>query len=216
MVSAADQSAQRGGFRNMLTIMSDRPLSPIPVAEADRAYVTLISAYREDPAHRWLYPDDDSYAVNFPVLVAAVAGNAFEMSTAWRQDDYSAVALWVPPGVSPDAELIGTTVFETVSVDKHPEAFGTLEQTDMARLQDPHWYLPFFGVESTKQGHGLGTRLLTACLHYIDLGGLPAYLLASNPRNVPFFERFGFVHTEDAQQGSAPALAVMVREGRNA
>jgi GNAT superfamily N-acetyltransferase len=200
----------------MLTNMSDRPLSPIPVAEADRAYETLISAYREDPVHRWLYPDDDSYAVKLPELVAAVGGSAFEMSTAWRLDDYSAVALWVPPGVEPDAELIGTTLLETVAVDKHPEMFGTLEQTDQARPQYPHWYLPFFGVERAKQGHGLGTRLLTACLEYIDFGGLPAYLLASNPRNVPFFERFGFVFDHDAQEGSAPALAVMFRDGRNA
>jgi GNAT superfamily N-acetyltransferase len=191
--------------------MSDHPLSQIP---AVAAYPTLVSAYRNDPVHRWLYPDDDTYAEKLPVLIDAVGGAAFEMSTAWRLEDDDAVALWVPPGVEPDAELIGTVLLETVPVDKHPEMFSTLEQTDAVRPDYPHWYLPFFGVESSRQGQGLGTRLLTAGLEYVDLGGLPAYLLASNPRNIPFFERFGFVHTGDAQQGSAPALAVMMREGR--
>lgn len=192
--------------------MSDHPLSQIPAAQA---YPTLISAYRNDPVHRWLYPDDDTYAREMPGLMSAVAGAAFEMSTAWRLEDDSAVALWVPPGVEPDAERIGTVLLESTDVDKHPETFGTLEQTDAVRPEYPHWYLPFLGVENSRQGRGLGSRLLTASLEYVDLGGLPAYLLASNPRNVPFFERFGFVRTGEAQQGSAPALAVMIRAGRN-
>jgi GNAT superfamily N-acetyltransferase len=196
--------------------MSDHPLSRIPATDADRANTTLISAYRNDPVHRWLYPDDNTYELRMPALVDAVGGSAFEMTTAWNLADYSAVALWVPPGVQPDAERIGTVLLETVAEDKHPEMFSTLEQTDAARPDYPHWYLPFFGVEAAKQGEGLGTQLLASCLEYIDLGALPAYLLASNPRNIPFFERHGFVLTGQAQEGSAPALAVMVREGRQA
>jgi GNAT superfamily N-acetyltransferase len=194
--------------------MSDRPLSRIPVTDADSAYATLISAYRDDPVHRWLYPDDAEYAERMPALIAAVGGSAFEMTTAWTLGDVDAVALWVPPGVEPDAERIGSVLFESIPLDKHPEMFGTLEQTDAVRPQYPHWYLPFFGVEQSKQGHGIGSGLLTACLDYIDLGGLPAYLLAPNPRNVPFLERFGFVLMGQAQQGTAPALAVMIRGGR--
>ncbi len=193
--------------------MSDHPLSPIPAADADIAYATLISAYRDDPVHRWLYPDDDTYRSTLPTLIEAVGGASFGMSTAWRLGD-SAVALWVPPGVQPDAERIGQVLLETVSVEKHPETFSTLEQTDAARPDYPHWYLPFFGVHSSKQGTGLGTQLLTASLEYIDLGGSPAYLLAPNPRNIPFFERHGFVLTGEAQEGDAPALFVMKREGR--
>jgi GNAT superfamily N-acetyltransferase len=195
--------------------MSGQLLSRIPAADADGAHATLVSAYRADPVHRWLYPDDDSYTTNLPRLIDAVGGSAFEMSTAWRLDD-GAAALWVPPGVQPDAERIGTVLFETVPVDKHPEMFGTLEQTDEVRPEYPHWYLPFFGVESAKQNQGIGSRLMTACLEYIDIGGLPCYLLAPNPRNIPYLEGFGFSLEGEAQQGSAPALAVMIREGRHA
>jgi GNAT superfamily N-acetyltransferase len=191
--------------------MSDHPLSPISVADAD---ATLVAAYRDDPVHRWLYPDDRAYANNMPPLISAVGGSSFERSTAWRLDGESAVALWVPPGVEPDPERIGAVLLETVAVPKHLETFDTLEQTDAVRPDYPHWYLPFFGVDPTRQNRGIGARLLAACLEVIDLGGAPAYLLASNPRNIPFFERFGFLHTGDAQAGSAPALSVMIREGR--
>ena len=195
--------------------MSDHPLSPVPAAHADLAYATLTSAYRDDPVHRWLYPDDDTYAEKLPLLIAAIADSAFETSTAWRLDDDPAVALWVPPGTLPDAERIGKVLLETVPVAKHSDVFGTLELTDGARPQEPHWYLPWLGVESSEQGKGLGGRLLTACLDYIDVGGLSAYLLATSPRNIAFFEPYGFTLKSRAQRGSAPALAVMVREGRH-
>ena len=193
--------------------MSDHPLSPIPASDAHLAYATLTSAYRDDPVYRWLYPDDSSYADQFPLLVAALADSAFETSTAWQCDSERAVALWVPPGERPDAERIGRVLVETVLAEKHPDVFATLELTDAARPQQPHWYLSWLGVESAEQGKGLGHRLLTACLEYIDIGGLSAYLLATSPRNVAFFERYGFVVQNRVQQGAAPALTVMVRAG---
>ncbi len=195
--------------------MSDHPLSPISAADAGLAYTTLTSAYGADPVHRWLYPHDDSYAENFPLLVASIADSAFETSTAWSLGDDGAVALWVPPGPLPDAERIGRVLLETVPEEKHSEVFGTLELTDAARPPYPHWYLPWLGVEVAKQGKGFGTALLTASLDYIDVGGLAAYVLATSPRNVEFFERFGFVVQSRAQQGSAPPLTVMIREGRH-
>ena len=45
--------------------MGDHPLSRIAVGETDGAHATLISAYRHDPVHRWLYPDDDGFARRF-------------------------------------------------------------------------------------------------------------------------------------------------------
>jgi ribosomal protein S18 acetylase RimI-like enzyme len=195
--------------------MSDHPLSPIPAADAALAYATLVSAYSDDPVYRWLYPDDSSYPDSFPLLVAALADGTFETSTAWQCEGDRAVALWVPPGVRPDAERIGRVLVETVPAEKHPDVFATLEITDAARPQQPHWYLSWLGVETSEQGKGLGSRLLVACLDYIDIGGLAAYLLATSPRNVAFFERYGFVVQKRVQQGEAPAFTVMVRAGRH-
>ena len=75
--------------------MSDHPLSQISAVDA---FPTLVSAYRNDPVHRWLYPDGESYPEKMSALMAAVGGASFEMSTAWRLEDADAVALWVPPG----------------------------------------------------------------------------------------------------------------------
>lgn len=193
--------------------MSDHPLSPIPAVDAGLAYATLTSAYRDDPVYRWLYPDDATYPHAFPLLVAALAESTFETSTAWQCEGDRAVALWVPPGEHPDAERIGKVLFETVAVEKHPDVFETLEITDAARPPQPHWYLAWLGVESSEQRKGLGSRLLGACLDYIDIGGLSAYVLATSPRNVAIFERYGFVVQNRVQRGDAPAFTVMVRAG---
>ena len=41
-------------------------------------------------------------------------------------------------------------------------------------------------------GHGHGLRLLADNLRRLDAGGARAYLDASNPVNVPLYERYGF------------------------
>ena len=47
-----------------------------------------------------------------------------------------------------------------------------------------------------------------------DRAGAIAYLEASNPRNVPFYERLGFVVSGEIQEGSSPTIFAMEREPR--
>ena len=57
---------------------------------------------------------------------------------------------------------------------------------------DPHWYLPWLGVDGARQGAGLGADLLRQCLMRVDADHSPAFLETPNPRTVPFYERHGF------------------------
>jgi GNAT superfamily N-acetyltransferase len=194
--------------------MSDHPLSPISAVDAPRAYETIVSAFVNDPVERWLLPDDEAYARDFPTFVAALAENAIETSTAWELDEFGAVAMWLPPGTAPDAERIGAALIATVAKAKHAEMFGLLEQMDSAHPRYAHWYLPWLGVHAGKQDQGLGGRLLADSLAYVDLGGLPAYLESPNPRNIPFYERYGFVVTGRTDSTTCPPITFMTREGR--
>ena len=206
--------SRRVPLGHKLTTMSDRPLSPISAADAPRAYVTLLSAFAADPVERWLLPDDLEYAAGFPPFVAALSDTSMASSTAWEIDDFSAIIFWLPPGVEPDAERIGRSLIDTVAPEKHADTFAVLEQLDESHPSYPHWYLAWLGVAADKQNHGLGGRLLSQTLAYVDLGGLPAYLETSNPRTIPFFERHGFTVTGHAQAGDSPTLTCMVRDGR--
>ena len=190
--------------------MSDL-LTVVPVTEQARAVATLVSAFTDDPVERWLWPDDEGYATHFPRLVVALGGKAFGAQTAWHLGEFAAVALWFAPGLEPDGDLIVSAIAETVSADKHDDTFAVLEEMDATHPKYPHWYLPWFGVDAARQGHGLGSQLITQCLAIVDTSHLPAYLETPNPRNISFYERHGFEVTGEVQAGSCPPVAFMLR-----
>jgi ribosomal protein S18 acetylase RimI-like enzyme len=192
--------------------MSSFSFAAVPRTEESRAYQTLVSAFTDDPVERWLYPELPEYLTHFPKFLAAFGGRAFDEQTVWGLGECSAVALWLPPGVEPDGDAIGDVLSETISSDKHGDTFAVLEQMGAAHPTYPHWYLPWFGVDSALQGHGIGGQLMDHCLLEIaDTDQLPTYLETPNPRTVPFYERHGFEVTGTAQAGGCPPISFMLR-----
>jgi ribosomal protein S18 acetylase RimI-like enzyme len=190
------------------------PLTLVAVSDQPRAVATLVSAFTDDPVERWLWPDDEAYARHFPRFVAALGGNTFHAQTAWHLGAFAAVALWFAPGNEPDGDLIVSAIAETVSADKHDDTFAVLEQMDAAHPKYPHWYLPWFGVDASMQGQGLGGQLMTQCLVIVDASHLPAYLETPNPRNISFYERHGFEVTGEVHAGNCPPITFMLRSAR--
>jgi ribosomal protein S18 acetylase RimI-like enzyme len=182
--------------------------------ERQQALETLVLAFAADPAERWLYPEASGYLTHFPAFVAAFGGEAFARNTVWRLGAFTGVALWLPPNVDLDGETIGRVLTETVAPDKHADTFAVLGQMDDAHPKFPHWYLPWFGIDPAAQGRGLGGELMRHCLRVVDEDHLPAYLDSTNPRNIPFYERHGFVVTGVAQAGACPPLTSMLRAAR--
>jgi GNAT superfamily N-acetyltransferase len=194
--------------------MAGMEFAAIAKSERDRAIRTLVSAFEDDPVERWLYPDDAEYQVHFPAFIAAFGGDAFRDQTVWRLGDFDAVALWFGPGREPDGEAVVRVLVETTADAVHADSFATLEQMAKGHPTEPHWYLPWFGVERTLHGQGLGTHLLRHCLEVVDASRLPAYLETPNPRTVPFYERAGFTVTGVAQAGRCPPITLMQRAAR--
>jgi len=190
-----------------------RPLAIEPVDRADQPEViaTLVSAFIADPVERWLYPQPSAYLTQFPAFVAAFGGEAFDSQTVWRLDEFAAVAMWLPPGAEPDGNAIVAALSGSVSADKHADAFSVLEQMDAAHPKDPHWYLPWLGVDPARQGAGLGSDLLKQCLHRVDADHDRAFLETPNPRTVPFYERHGFRVISISQAGACPPMTSMLR-----
>ncbi|MGZ4470711.1 MAG: GNAT family N-acetyltransferase [Nocardioidaceae bacterium] len=184
-----------------------------PTGETDqlRTLEVLTSAFVEDPVERWLFPTDDDYRTAFPQFLMAFGGRAFAAGTVYALDEFSAVAMWLPPGVEPDGEAILAVLTRTVSVDKHGDTFAVLEQMDAAHPTYPHWYLPWLAVRAGHQGKGLGGELLNFCLTIVDSARLPAYLESPNPRNVSFYVRHGFEVREVVRSGACPPVTLMER-----
>jgi ribosomal protein S18 acetylase RimI-like enzyme len=182
--------------------------------EEERAtsFSTLVSAFRDDPVERWLYPSDDAYDEHFPAFVEAFGGGAFAHDTAWQVDDFAGVALWFPPDTSPDGEEAVRVLMTTTHPSRHPDTIVGLEQMDAAHPRFPHWYLPWLGVNTAFQGRGVGGILMTESLRAVDETSLPAYLETPNPRTIPFYERHGFRVTGATRTEECPPVTFMLRE----
>lgn len=181
---------------------------------SDQKYLipSMVLAFSSDPAARWMYPDPYQYLTHFPRFVQAFGGIAFAQETAHCIDGYSGAALWFPPGVEPDVdpviELLEQSIFESEQAD----VFAVFEQMGHYHPSQPHWYLPIIGVEPTQQGKGYGSALMQHVLMQCDRDHIPAYLEASKPANILFYERHGFKVLSTIQVGASPPIFPMVRQ----
>lgn len=180
----------------------------------DRSIASLVAAFIADPFIRWMFPDSKQYLDYFPLVLKYFAGGAFEHSSAYRSDDFKAAALWLPPGISPDEEALSGVMQEGVAAELQEEVFAVLEQVGAGHPEAAHWYLPAIGVEPRCQGKGYGSTLLARGLEACDRDHVAAYLEATNPANIPLYQRFGFEVVGQIQAGSSPAITPMFRAAR--
>ncbi len=179
-----------------------------------RAIAALVNAFVADPFIRWMFPDGKQYLDYFPQVLRYFAGGAFEHDSAYRSDDFAAAALWLPPDVGPDDEALGAVMEEGVDPDLLGEVFAVMEQVGASHPDVAHWYLPAIGVEPRLQGKGYGSTLLARGVEMCDRQHVAAYLEATNPANIPLYERFGFGVIGQIQAGSSPAITPMFRKAR--
>ena len=191
--------------------MSELLLSHVHESEQERALDTLVLAFAADPVERWMYPESRQYLAGFRRFLAAFGGKAFADGTVWSLGDFSAVALWLPPGTDPDDDAIVAVITESVEPRLHQDLFSVAGQMQETHPRFLHWYLPWFGVDPALQGRGLGSELMKHCLRIVDEDHLPAYLETPNPRTIPFYERHGFEVTGEARAGACPPIVSMLR-----
>jgi ribosomal protein S18 acetylase RimI-like enzyme len=179
--------------------------------EADRVLNCVTLSFITEPLARWIYPEPSAFLTHLPRVIDFIGGGAFENGSAYRNDGFSAAALWLPPEVSPDEERLMAFLEETVSPDKHKAMFATFDQMGKAHPEEPCWHLAFIGVDPALQGKGLGAALLTASLKRCDDDGLPAYLESTNPANQSLYRRFGFEQIGLIEIDHAPPVFTMLR-----
>jgi ribosomal protein S18 acetylase RimI-like enzyme len=180
---------------------------------SDEAYLidVVVRAFAADPAARWSWPDSQQYFTHFPSFVRAVAGKAFTHGSAYYVDGYAAAALWLPPNVHPDEDKLTSLAQRSVAEKIQKDFLSVFEQMDHYHPSEPHWFLPFMGVDPSQQGKGFGSALLQHTLIQCDRETKLAYLESSNPRNIPLYKRHGFELLGTIQIGTSPSIAPMLR-----
>jgi ribosomal protein S18 acetylase RimI-like enzyme len=152
--------------------------------------------------------------MHFPSFVRAFAGKAFAHGSAYCVDGYAGAALWLPPDVHPDEDAMMALLQRTGSAQVQKDGSAVFEQMGRFHPQEPHWYLPFIGVDPFHQGKGYGAALMQHALIPCDRDQTLAYLESSNPKNVPLYQRHGFELLGTIQVGTSPPIFPMLRTPR--
>jgi GNAT superfamily N-acetyltransferase len=180
--------------------------------QRDRAVSTITLAFALDPVIRWIYQDTDDYLKHWPRFVEAYGGGAISSGAGHATEDFSGVALWLPPGVSPDEDGMVAMLHAGAGEARAADIDAALEEMDAYHPTGEHYYLTLAGVDPLLQGQGIGSGLLRAGLDRCDQQQLPAYLEATSTGSRDLYARHGFEKLGVIQNGAMPPMWPMLRE----
>jgi GNAT superfamily N-acetyltransferase len=186
------------------------------LAELDSLSATLAAAFADDPVFGWLIPRPQRRLARlqrfFRLEIAHVVWRSG--GCAWTSSDLAGASLELPPGrwrMPLTAQLAHGPAFTRVFGARLAHALVLIAKMEHLHLREPHYYIPYVGVEPRAQGQGLGTRLMTATLRRCDEQRRPAYLEATTERNAALYARLGFEHLGPFRLGGSPPLWPMRR-----
>jgi len=191
---------------------------------ADVAHLRTVCAlaYRDNPLMRWVLPDaatrDDACAAWLgPALERYLAAGRVDVLTAG--DDVVAVAAWRMPGLDPSGTAAAATLPQPAGVlralvgrARAAEVLAALAGSAALAPAVPGPYLNYLAVHPDRQGRGHGGELLRHGLAALAGAAGTPWLGTTDARNVPFYERHGFVVSGSHDLAPhGPALAVLHR-----
>lgn len=166
--------------------------------EPQVAAAVLGRAFTTDPVFGWLLQGRDDLERRLTLVFTAFAAGALHKPAAQVlvTSEHTAAAIWLPPGGwrTPTGEILrhGPKLIRAFG-PATLRALSLLTRMEKHHPEEPHWYLEAIGTVPEARGQGIGPKVLAPVLERADDAGLPSYLESSNPRNIPFYERHGFV-----------------------
>jgi ribosomal protein S18 acetylase RimI-like enzyme len=180
-----------------LMAWKERP-GPRVASPQDRDDVVsiLVGAFHDDPTWSWAFPDPSLRAGQLSRLWGMFVDGAMRFPWVWLSQANTATSVWIPPNeaeLSLDQEAALEPALVEMLGQGASRVLNMIELFDQAHPRGvPHFYLSLLATSTQFRNHGYGLRLLADNLREIDESGMPCYLEASNPVNVPLYARHGF------------------------
>lgn len=178
---------------------------------------SLADAFLDDPVSAWTIPPE---RLRRPVLIRffrEFLRQHERHDTVWCDDALGGAAIWAPPGKTKMGVIDSIALVSRVA---HPRlvargpllALGALSVERLQPKSGGFFYLAALGVDPSRQGEGVGSRLIRPVLDICDEDRVGAYLESSKPENVDFYVRHGFRVVGEKRLPRGPLLPLMYRE----
>ena len=173
-------------------------ISPRVASPQDSADVVeiLISAFYDDPAWSWAFPDASKRAEQHRRWWGLFVDGAVRFPWVWLTEGNTATSVWIPPNeteFSQEQEAAIEPLLVEILGPGASRVLQAVEMFDQAHPRGvPHFYLSLLATGKEHRGHAYGLRLMAENLRQIDEAGMPSYLETTNPVNVPLYMRYGF------------------------
>jgi GNAT superfamily N-acetyltransferase len=173
--------------------------------EAGRLAAVLARSFYDDPPISWVINDDRRRLALLERSFALYLRKLWlEQDETYTTAEVAGVCVWEAPGQWKVGILDRLRLLPSMARIYGrilPRVLSGLATLESNHPSEPHYYLPFVGVDPEWQGRGLGAALMRPVLDRCDSEGVPAYLEASSPRNRALYERHGFETTEEFTLG---------------
>ncbi len=168
--------------------------------DRDAASTLLCEAFFDNPAHTYIFPDEQSRAADLSRLMRVNLNGQMSVGKSFgrRGADgaLEALAFWHPPG-APKANMFALvrygflTIPLRCGIDAFQRLLHTVKIIEARRLEAlggrESWYLNNMVVSRRQRGCGLGRELLIGQLRAtVDPSAFPASLATQKPENVNF------------------------------
>jgi ribosomal protein S18 acetylase RimI-like enzyme len=175
--------------------MEDRAIRRGLETDATNLVATLAAAFQDDPAFRWIVPDDAARARKLTRFFRMAVAEDLLAGRILTSPQAEVATLWRSPGrhkQMPLGNFQSNLSFLRIFGFSLPRGMRVGETMARNHPNMPHWYLRYVAVLPGAQGKGWGGLALRSGIAMADADSIPIYLETAKETNVGLYQRFGF------------------------
>jgi len=183
----------------------------------------LTRAFHDDPLPVFVSPSERRRPAVIRSFLAPIARDSLPFGRAYAAVDAGGVhgvAAWLPPGAYPPSvarqlrQLPGLVRIASLAPRRLRFLFASLGELVRVHPKEEHWYLALLAVDPSRQGQGVGSKLIAPALAQADADGLPCYLETTKVSNVAWYRGAGFDVVDELHILDGPPIWTMTRPAR--
>lgn len=162
-----------------------------------------------EPMLRWSLGDHGDIAERFTSYFAHALERLIPLGMVWEAGSADGAAVWIPPDGAVDWGEV-----EELTLDGGRRYSVFWEWVGTRRIPDePLWHLSAVAVEPGARRRGIGSALIEHGLALARADRVGALLETGNPRNVAYYETFGFRVADGSEAPEeGPRIWIMRRD----